>query len=410
MGPELATAAPSVPWRVLAEVGRALSDGTDSGVALPEVAGQVVPEAADCCVLYLAGDDQVPAALEVAHVERSRADEIRDRMHSLLTDAWAASPLPGLNHAEGVWTPGSEDERWLLAELGVSRGMVAPVRLGGQTRGLLILGARMETLDGGDTLAFGGALADRVGLELERAFARRRSERAVAASELAVGIVSHDLGNPLATIQICANALADPQPQPAASVRQIAEIIQRSAAWMQQIIRDLLDHVGLDTRGLPLSRKPTAVDELMGAAQTMFVPVADEQGLEFAIECAGDLPKVDADPHRLQQALSNLLSNAMKFTPAGGRVVLSAHVADDQETGLGIRFAVSDTGPGIPAQDLLHVFDWFWHTQAGGRTGTGLGLAIAKGMIEAHSARLMVESAPGHGSTFWFTLPVCETA
>jgi signal transduction histidine kinase len=251
-------------------------------------------------------------------------------------------------------------------------------------------------------------LADRLGLELERALALRRSERAVATSALAMRIVSHDLGNPLAAIHICANALLDPEPQPANGVREIAGIIHRSAAWMQQIIRDLLDRLRLDAGGVPLTREPTAVADVMSTARTMFVPVAGDQGLDFAIECASDLPRVDADPHRLQQALSNLLSNAMKFTPIGGRVVLSARVSDGHEPG--IRFAVSDTGPGIPAEDLPHVFDWFWHSQVGGgHTGTGLGLAIAKGMVEAHSAHLMVDSAPGRGSTFWFTLPVCDT-
>jgi signal transduction histidine kinase len=204
--------------------------------------------------------------------------------------------------------------------------------------------------------------------------------------------------------------LLDPEPQPAAGVREIAEIIRRSAAWMQQIIRDLLDRVSLDTGRLPLIREPVAVSDVMGAAQAMFRPLAGEEGLEFAIEYAGDLPRVDADPHRLQEVLSNLLGNAMKFTPAGGRVVLSARATSDQENRPAVRFAVSDTGQGIPEQDLPHVFDWFWHSQTGERASTGLGLAIAKGVIEAHSAHLMVESVPGCGSTFWFNLPVCESA
>jgi signal transduction histidine kinase len=148
----------------------------------------------------------------------------------------------------------------------------------------------------------------------------------------------------------------------------------------------------------------------MGTAQAMFRPLAGEGGVDFAIEYAVDLPRVDADPLRLQEVLSNLLGNAMKFTPAGGRVVLSAGVTSDQENGPAIRFEVSDTGPGIPAQDLPHVFDWFWHSRTGERASTGLGLAIAKGVIEAHSAHLMVESVPGCGSTFWFNLPVCESA
>jgi signal transduction histidine kinase len=400
----------TVQWRILADVGCALSGHAEPGAALREVAELVVPEAADCCALYLAGDADVPAALAVTHVESSQAGEIGDRLRKLLNDAGPESLLPELNATGGHGSLDPEDCRWLLAELGVPRGLVAPFRFGGRTRGLLVLGRGTPGLDQADYVEFGRALADRVGIELERVLASRRSERAAASSALAVGIVSHDLGNPLATIQICANALLDPEPQPAAGVREIAQIIQRSAAWMQQIIRDLLDRLRLDTGGIQLAREPTAVSEVMGTAQTMFVPVAGDQGLDFAIECAANLPPVDADPQRLQQVLSNLLGNAMKFTPAGGRVVLSARAADDPEQGPAIRFAVSDTGPGIPEQDLPRVFDWFWHSQAGQRTGTGLGLAIAKGVIEAHRAHLMVESTLGRGSTFWFTLPSCETA
>jgi signal transduction histidine kinase len=406
-GPELGTVAPSAQWRTLADVGLALSRCAEPAATLAEVTDLVVPQAADFCVLYLAGDDEEPATLVVTHVERTRVDDIRDRMGGLSSGAGAESLLRGLDAAEEDWTPGSGTASALLAELGLSGGMVAPIRLSGQPRGLLALGVETAEIEGADNVTFGRVLADRIGLELERFRARRRSERAVAASELAVGIVSHDLGNPLATIQICANALLDPEPQPAAGVREIAEIIRRSAAWMQQIIRDLLDRVSLDTGRLPLIREPVAVSDVMGAAQAMFRPLAGEEGLEFAIEYAGDLPRVDADPHRLQEVLSNLLGNAMKFTPAGGRVVLSARATSDQENRPAVRFAVSDTGQGIPEQDLPHVFDWFWHSQTGKRASTGLGLAIAKGVIEAHRAHLMVESVPGYGSTFWFNLPVC---
>jgi len=389
MGPDLGTATAVAQWRVLAEVGQALSRCARPEMGLPDVAGLVVPQAANWCVLYLPGDNEVAATLDVAHVEMGRAEEIRGRLRGRLTRL--------------------EGDRRLLAELGVSGGQVTPVRFGSRTRGLLALASEAGDLEGAGDLEFGRALADRIGLELGCTLAYRQTQRAIAAGELAVGIVSHDLGNPLATIQICANALLDPRPQPVAGIRQIAEIIQRSAAWMQQIRRDLLDRVHLDTGGLPLARESTAVSDVMGTVEKMFLPVAGEQGLEFAIECAADLPRIDADPGRLQQALSNLLGNAMKFTPAGGRVVLSARAVADQERGPAIRFAVSDTGPGIPEQDLPHVFDWFWHSQAGERTGTGLGLAIARGVIEAHSAHLMVESAPGGGSTFWFTLPACGT-
>jgi signal transduction histidine kinase len=399
----MATAA--TQWRVLADVGETLSRNGGTGSTWAEVTSLLVPDATECCVLYLASDDNSPDWLEVAHIESGRVDEIRDSLRRLLTKAGSARVLSALN-ANG--TRRRRARQTLLARLGLERGTVSPIRTGGRPRGLILLASGKSGSAQKLEVEFGRALADRIGLELECVFARQQSKRAVAASELAVGIVSHDLGNPLATIQICTNALLDPEPQPAEGVCQIAQILQRSTAWMQQIIRDLLDRVSLDAGPLPIAREATVVNDIVGTIRAMFLPLAEEHGLEFVIQCDADLPPIDADPHRLQQVLANLLNNAVKFTPAGGRVTLAAHLVANQEQCSGVRFSVSDTGPGIPEEDLPHVFDWFWHSQVGERTSTGLGLAIAKGAIEAHGARLRVKSAPGRGTTFWFTLPICE--
>jgi signal transduction histidine kinase len=112
---------------------------------------------------------------------------------------------------------------------------------------------------------------------------------------------------------------------------------------------------------------------------------------------------VYADQRRLLQVLSNLLGNAMKFTPPGGRVVLSARRGNG--SGAGVRFQVRDTGPGIAPEDQEHIFDWFWHAERGGRGGSGLGLAIAAGLVRAHSGQLRVESDGHRGSRFSFTVP-----
>jgi signal transduction histidine kinase len=250
------------------------------------------------------------------------------------------------------------------------------------------------------------AAVQRHHVEAERERLLLQTQRAVAARDRAVGIVSHDLGNSLSTIGICTLALLDPVPPSVEGVREMAEIIQRSTAWIQQIARDLLDRTSLDADRLALQRQPVAVSEVIGAAQVMFALAAEERAVRFVVETDADLPRVDADARRVLQVLSNLLSNAMKFTPAGGRVVLSARASP--EAGLAVRIAVRDTGPGIPPEDLDHVFDWFWHSERKGRSGTGLGLAIASGLIEAHGRRLHVESVVGQGSTFWFTLPAAD--
>src|SRR5882724_6175974 len=134
IGPDLGMAGAALHWRILADVGQALSGCTEPGVALREVAALVVPQAADCCALYLAGDVEMPAALAVAHVERTRADEIGNRLRDLLSNADARSLLSELNARDGLGTRDPEAGRRLLTELGVPQGLVAPFQLGGQTR------------------------------------------------------------------------------------------------------------------------------------------------------------------------------------------------------------------------------------------------------------------------------------
>ena len=235
------------------------------------------------------------------------------------------------------------------------------------------------------------------------------ARRAAAVRGRVAGIVSHDLRNALGTIRICAAALLDGEAPSESGVRDMARIIQRATDWMQRILDDLLDETSLDAGRLALDRKPTVVSEIIGTAQVMFAPQAANHVLNFVVESASDLPKVHADPRRLLQVLSNLLGNAIKFTPPGGEVVLSARPVDgtagDAAGNSGaVRFAVSDTGPGIVPEELPHVCDWFWQAEHHARGGAGLGLAIAKGLIEAHGSRLRVESVPGQGSTFSFTV------
>jgi signal transduction histidine kinase len=237
--------------------------------------------------------------------------------------------------------------------------------------------------------------------------------RAVAMRDRALGIVCHDLGNPLSTIQVCATALLDREPPDVSGMRHMAQLIQRSAAWMERIIEGLLDRSSLDAGRLRLDRESTEVSEVVGALEVMFAPLAVEQELDFVVEGVADLPSIDVDRNRLLQVLSNLLGNAMKFTDRGGRVTLSARLAD-QESEAGrrtvprtkaVRFAVIDTGRGIPPDEQRHVFDWFWHSGRPEHGGRGLGLAIAAGLVEAHGDRLRVDSTVGRGSTFWFTVP-----
>jgi signal transduction histidine kinase len=130
-------------------------------------------------------------------------------------------------------------------------------------------------------------------------------------------------------------------------------------------------------------------------------PLAAAAALELRLETSSSLPRVSADRHRMHQVLSNLIGNAIKFTPRGGTITLRGDVVADE-----LRVAVADSGSGIPAEQLPHIFGQFWQGARTDRRGIGLGLAIAKGIVEAHRGRIWVESTLGNGSTFYFTLPL----
>jgi signal transduction histidine kinase len=128
--------------------------------------------------------------------------------------------------------------------------------------------------------------------------------------------------------------------------------------------------------------------------------LADASALSVQLEMAAELPDVWADRDRLLQIFENLIGNAVKFTEAGGVIVVGAAPSDDD-----VLFWVADTGGGIAEEDVPHVFDRFWQARKDGRRGAGLGLPIVKGLVEAHGGRIWVESTLGRGSIFSFTLP-----
>ena len=131
----------------------------------------------------------------------------------------------------------------------------------------------------------------------------------------------------------------------------------------------------------------------------MLGPIARDKSISLETTCADPLPPLHADAARVQQAIGNLVGNAIKFTPAGGGIIVRA-----QAHGESVRFAVSDTGAGIPPEQLAKIFGRFWQADRADRRGIGLGLAITKAIVEAHGGRIWVESHVGEGTSFYFTL------
>ena len=231
--------------------------------------------------------------------------------------------------------------------------------------------------------------------------ARAAAEGDARARDDVLGLVSHDLRNPLAAIQICASAVAQSIDLKSEKIQRMLASIQHSAESMDRLIRDLLDVASIEGGHLALELREEDPAAILLLAADMFVDAAADQGIDLRFRVVPDLPAIRTDGDRVLQALANLIGNALKFTQPGGQIALSVV----QEAG-SVRYIVADTGAGIPAEDVPHVFARFWQKRpAAGMRGTGLGLAIVRGIVEAHGGRVSLESSPGKGSRFSFTIP-----
>jgi signal transduction histidine kinase len=232
---------------------------------------------------------------------------------------------------------------------------------------------------------------------------RKAAEQLAHAREEVLGVVAHDLRNPLSAILGAASLLEDPR-QDVRETRETLGLIHRAVDRMNRLIGDLLDITRLEAGRLILEQEPVAVVDLLSQTHESWEATAASRELSLEI---GPAPKglaVFADRSRVLQVLDNLVGNAVKFSEAGGRIAVRATPSEASSTE--VRFTVSDTGPGIPPEVMKELFQRFWQANAADRRGIGLGLAICKGIVEAHGGRIWCESQLGHGARFTFTLPI----
>jgi signal transduction histidine kinase len=226
-----------------------------------------------------------------------------------------------------------------------------------------------------------------------------RAEAALGMRDEVLAIVAHDLRAPLNAVQTSASFLMDVELAEADRTRLLG-VIRRAASGMNRLIEDLLDVARMESGAFTVDLRRLDLGALAADACEQFRPQAIDAGRALECHVEGELPAVLADRDRISQVLENLIGNALKFTPVGGRVTVrvARHGAD------GVACAVEDTGIGISPSDLPHLFERFWQARRYRRGGAGLGLAIARGVVEAHGSSLTVESEIGRGSVFSFVL------
>jgi two-component system, OmpR family, sensor histidine kinase KdpD len=274
----------------------------------------------------------------------------------------------------------------------------APVRFAGRSLGSLAL---VGAVPSAQTVR---AIVNLVAITIEKARALEDASHAEAArhnEQLKAALLdslAHDIKTPLTSIKAAVTSLLGRE---AGDDRELLTIIDEEADRLNRIAAEVVEMARIDARKLHLEKRPVAVDELIAAALDEFAALLKDRGPILHI--AGDLPEALADPELAGQVVKQLVENALKYSPRGSPLTISA-----QAQGGKIVIGVADRGPGIEDNERLLIFDKFYRGRQHrfDTQGTGMGLAIARGIVEAHGEKIWVESEPGHGSAFYFSLPV----
>jgi len=395
----------------VAEAGRLLSESLERDTIFERLAHHLVRDMADVCVITVVEPGgAIPVA--VAHHDEAREPALRALAQEFTCETGDRYFVPGVvttGHSEiyphvdapaGDLAPLGEGFPKLVREVGACSFVCVPLRSRGRVLGVMSLMTtspkkRYTARD----LELAEDLAHRTAAAVENVRLYEEARRAAAARDDLIAAVSHDLRSPLNAIVLNATIVA----RSGTSAAECGEHIRHAAWSMNGLIQDLLDLAKFEAGHLTLSPASCAPSALVADARELLEPQAAARSLRLHEELGENLPNVLCEPARVRRVFSNLVGNAIKFSPEGGSITLRV-VHDGRE----VRFEIRDAGPGIAPETIDHIFDRYWQAQKTATLGHGLGLSIAKSIVLAHGGRIWVESVLGAGSTFFFTLPLAE--
>ncbi len=309
-----------------------------------------------------------------------------------------------INEADDEWieahTAGADEyERMRAVDIGAL--MLLPLVAREHVLGVLnVIRRRGQPGFTAAELVIAEALALRAAFALDNARLYATARAATHARDHALGVVSHDLRNPISAIGMSARALRSTIGDADEVRSELVENILTSQEMTQRMIRDLLDVASIEVGRLSVERRAEALGPILERGVALFSREAADREVRLTLQVPDGLPLILGDAERLVQVLANLLGNALRHTPRGGEVDVSARVV-----GAEVEIVVRDTGSGIAPTSMPLIFERYWTVRGNApKGGTGLGLAIARGIVEAHGGRLWAESELGKGSTFRFTV------
>jgi signal transduction histidine kinase len=402
--------------KLLAEAAAALASSLDYRETLATVARLAVANMADFCVVDIVEDDGELRRVQVA---------ARNPANAWICDALMRAPIDGNRPhlARPVlrsqcpilmqecppdladWLALTEEHRAALRAMTI-RSLIAVPLLGRERLlgALVFVSTGVHRVYDARDLELAQSIAGRAAISIENARLYRAAREAVRARDRVLAVVAHDLRNPLGNVLMQTALLREQTEASTEWDRTPSGRIERAATRMNRLIQDLLDAARIEEGHMQIQRACVAPQALLSEAVEGQRPLSAAHHVDIRVEAPIDLPEVVADRDRILQVFENLLGNALKFVGQGGRIVVGAECC-----GGAVRFHVSDDGPGIPPEQIPHLFDRFSTSCQKPAGGVGLGLSIAKGIVESHGGCIWVESELDRGSTFYFSIPVVTT-
>lgn len=402
---------PNVQQHPFAELSFTLFDTLDFQDRMKKAAQFAVSKFCDWCAVDVVNQNGVRQYQTIIHSDPKRtgdAEALCKKQQPMRAFPRELMPFTPSSDAELRSYLSSDEELALFKKLRSKSFMILPLFARGSVFGNITFVSSHRAFNDND-LSFAKELAGILGLSADNARLYVESQNAIHSRDEVLGVVAHDLKNPLSAIRLSSQVFKRKIEQsengliPISQVEKLLQSIDRSVERATRLITDLLDFEKATSGRMQINPRPVSVDNLLAESVEFLKPLAQERSLDLTWKNESPEHKVQCEPERIQQVLSNLIGNAIKFTQPKGKIEVLSQVR-----GAEMVFSVRDNGPGIKAHDLPHLFERYWQAQKTQELGSGLGLPICKGIVEAHRGQIWAESILGEGSTFFFTLPLTD--
>lgn len=402
--------------RCLNAISQELAESMDIETTLKRTVELAVPEIGDWCLIHILDSENKLQLRAIKHVDPGQQILLEKALGLHAFKEFATTGIMRVvrtgvpilasslskKHIEEIFS--NQETRDIFTEQLKFRSFLSvPLKSRGNVLGALTIAQGLSGRNFSDRdRPLVEDLAQRVSFSLENGKLYSEALNAIREREDVVSVVSHDLKNPLSSIRLSSQFLKkqlENKPEYSSLSRHVENILSATNS-MNGLIYNILDIEKIKAGTFSIDLQNTMIEPLLKSVKDIFTPLAQDKNIDLRFEPDTFDLEMICDPNRVIQIFSNLIGNAIKFTPRGGRVTVKLEHINHE-----LHVCIEDNGPGISSALLPHLFDRYWQKKETATLGSGLGLYITRGIVTAHGGKIWVESEPGKGSRFYFTLP-----